>query len=288
MLHPSPSSSPHSLSQYEDRVLHQFDISSPPKYRRPRSVVSSTTVVSICVSSVYGAPYFFLGLAVSLGYGVASEVIRRSATAASDSPPTPAIMTEANVNRLVSKLSQMRGAALKLGQFMSIQGGRCFRLWCRHFIPACSQILICSRPRLTRSSDGCRTARITCQIGKWRQALSFSQTIMLIIFSLPCQRVMQSSLGADWSRHFTSFDRIPFAAASIGQVHDAVLSPTSSPTGAPAHVAVKIQFPNIADSIASDLGAVGMLLTAGRLLPRGLFLDRTLRVEWGRVSFPFR
>ena len=31
-------------------------------------------------------------------------------------------MTEANIKRLVSKLSQMRGAALKLGQFMSIQG----------------------------------------------------------------------------------------------------------------------------------------------------------------------
>lgn len=32
------------------------------------------------------------------------------------------MMTEANITRLVSKLSQMRGAALKLGQFMSIQG----------------------------------------------------------------------------------------------------------------------------------------------------------------------
>lgn len=32
------------------------------------------------------------------------------------------MLTEANVNRLVSKLSKMRGAALKLGQFMSIQG----------------------------------------------------------------------------------------------------------------------------------------------------------------------
>ena len=31
-------------------------------------------------------------------------------------------MSEANVKRLVGKLSQMRGAALKLGQFMSIQG----------------------------------------------------------------------------------------------------------------------------------------------------------------------
>lgn len=33
-------------------------------------------------------------------------------------------MSEANVRRLVDKLSRMRGAALKLGQFMSIQGAR--------------------------------------------------------------------------------------------------------------------------------------------------------------------
>lgn len=32
------------------------------------------------------------------------------------------MLTEANVKRLVSKLSQMRGAALKVGQFLSIQG----------------------------------------------------------------------------------------------------------------------------------------------------------------------
>jgi predicted unusual protein kinase regulating ubiquinone biosynthesis (AarF/ABC1/UbiB family) len=32
------------------------------------------------------------------------------------------MLTEANIKRLVGKLSQMRGAALKLGQFMSIQG----------------------------------------------------------------------------------------------------------------------------------------------------------------------
>ena len=32
------------------------------------------------------------------------------------------MMTEANIKRLVSKLTEMRGAALKLGQFMSIQG----------------------------------------------------------------------------------------------------------------------------------------------------------------------
>ena len=32
------------------------------------------------------------------------------------------MLTESNVKRLVAKLTKMRGAALKLGQFMSIQG----------------------------------------------------------------------------------------------------------------------------------------------------------------------
>jgi len=32
------------------------------------------------------------------------------------------MMTEANLTRIVSKLTQMRGAALKVGQFLSIQG----------------------------------------------------------------------------------------------------------------------------------------------------------------------
>jgi aarF domain-containing kinase len=92
------------------------------------------------------------------------------------------------------------------------------------------------------------------------------------------QNVLVSSLGPAWSSHLTSFNRLPFAAASIGQVHTAILSPSSSPTGRSAKVAVKIQFPNIADSIESDLGYVKLLLTAGSLLPKGLFLDRTIQV----------
>lgn len=93
------------------------------------------------------------------------------------------------------------------------------------------------------------------------------------------QEVLKSSLGPSWATNFASFERIPFAAASIGQVHHAVLAASASPTGREERVAVKVQFPNIADSIASDLGYVKMLLTAGRLLPRGLFLDRTIQVR---------
>lgn len=90
---------------------------------------------------------------------------------------------------------------------------------------------------------------------------------------------MTFALGPSWAKNFTSFDRIPFAAASIGQVHGAVLRASTSPTGREERVAVKIQFPDIANSIASDLGYVKLLLTAGQLLPKGLFLDRTIQVS---------
>ncbi len=64
------------------------------------------------------------GLAASLGYGAASEFLRRSTTPSHN--PTDSrsslMMTEANLTRLVSKLTRMRGAALKVGQFLSIQG----------------------------------------------------------------------------------------------------------------------------------------------------------------------
>jgi aarF domain-containing kinase len=89
---------------------------------------------------------------------------------------------------------------------------------------------------------------------------------------------MSTSLGPDWASNFSSFERLPFAAASIGQVHRATLAPAVSPTGRSEPVAVKIQFPNIVNSIDSDLGYIKLLLGAGKLLPKGLFLDRTIKV----------
>jgi aarF domain-containing kinase len=96
--------------------------------------------------------------------------------------------------------------------------------------------------------------------------------------------VLTRSLGADYATHFSAFERVPFAAASIGQVHAATLAASASPTGREERVAVKVQFPNVAASIASDLGYVKLALTAGRLLPKGLFLDRTLEVMQGELA----
>ncbi|KAK2811782.1 hypothetical protein FQN50_001820 [Emmonsiellopsis sp. PD_5] len=83
-------------------------------------------------------------------------------------------------------------------------------------------------------------------------------------------QVLVDNLGSNWRDLFESFDELPMAAASIGQVHKAVLKETGQP------VAVKIQYPGVADSIDSDLNNLSVLLTASRLLPKGLYLDKTI------------
>lgn len=83
-------------------------------------------------------------------------------------------------------------------------------------------------------------------------------------------RVLVSNLGSDWRDLFSSFDEKPIAAASIGQVHSAVLRSNDMP------VAIKVQYPGVADSIDSDLKNLSILLTASRLLPKGLYLDKTI------------
>ncbi|KKY20572.1 putative molecular chaperone [Diplodia seriata] len=91
-------------------------------------------------------------------------------------------------------------------------------------------------------------------------------------------KVLASNLGKDWKDLFESFEDVPIAAASIGQVHKAVLKSNGKA------VAVKVQYPGVANSIDSDLSNLSLLLTASRLLPAGLFLDKTIanaRTELG-------
>lgn len=96
----------------------------------------------------------------------------------------------------------------------------------------------------------------------------------------PSQRdkVLVQNLGHNWRDLFSNFDEKPFAAASIGQVHKATLASNGKA------VAVKVQYPGVRNSIDSDLNNLSLLLTASRLLPKGLFLDKTIanaRVELG-------
>ncbi|ORY81365.1 ABC1 family-domain-containing protein [Protomyces lactucae-debilis] len=142
------------------------------------------------------------------------------------------LMSSKNIDLLVRKLSRMRGAALKLGQMISFQSEN---------LPLPIQQIL---QRVQDSAD---------YMPAWQ-----------------LNRVMAAEFGADWrNEKFASFEGIPMAAASIGQVHKAVLHDGTQ-------VAVKVQYPGVANSISSDLKNLSLLLTASRLLPKGLYLDKTI------------
>ena len=64
--------------------------------------------------------------------------------------------------------------------------------------------------------------------------------------------VIEAELGAAPERIFKEWDPLPIAAASIGQVHRAITADGQA-------VAVKVQYPGIAETIAADLGNVGLI-----------------------------
>ncbi|KAL4793480.1 ABC1 family-domain-containing protein [Aspergillus venezuelensis] len=191
-------------------------------------------------SSRLGRLWQYGGLATSMAFGAVGESFRR-VTGGADDASGSLMFSAGNMERLVAKLSKMRGAALKLGQMISFQDSK--------MLPDAIQ-----------------------------QVLQRVQDRADYMPSYQRDKVLTDNLGPNWRDLFSSFEEVPMAAASIGQVHGAVLKSTGQP------VAVKIQYPGVADSIDSDLNNLSILLTASRLLPRGLYLDKTIanaRTELG-------
>ncbi len=88
---------------------------------------------------------------------------------------------------------------------------------------------------------------------------------------VPAQAIrerIESSLGAPLRELFESFDDTPLAAASVAQVHRATLRTESGVE----QVVVKVQRPNIAETIASDLD---LLHTFAALLEHAIPESRT-------------
>ncbi|KAI9092767.1 hypothetical protein K1719_027564 [Acacia pycnantha] len=50
------------------------------------------------------------------------------------------------------------------------------------------------------------------------------------------------------------------------------------------HVAMKIQYPSVADSIESNIDNVKLLLDYTNLIPEGLYLDRAMKVAKEELS----
>ncbi|KAF7728035.1 hypothetical protein EC973_006800 [Apophysomyces ossiformis] len=180
-------------------------------------------------------------LATSMGLGALNESFKRATGMSNDSSGS-VMLSEKNVDRLVEKLSRMRGAALKMGQMLSIQGIQAAGQGKSMMPPQLEQVLL----RVHDSANYMPRKQM--------------------------ERVMSQELGPDWRSKFDAFDPVPIAAASIGQVHAATLAGTGQ------EVVVKIQYPGVAESIDSDLNNLKALVTFSNLLPRGLYLDNTIKV----------
>ncbi|CAG5136898.1 unnamed protein product, partial [Candidula unifasciata] len=173
------------------------------------------------------------GLAAGLGLGALTEVTKRSfglkekvtSSGIMDSSP---FLTEANAERIVNTLCRVRGAALKLGQMLSIQDNS--------FI----------NPQLQSIFE------------RVRQSADFMPSWQM-------KKALNKHLGPDWKSHLSEFDEKPFAAASIGQVHKARLLDGRE-------VAMKIQYPGVAESIDSDINNLMAVMNMWNILPEGLYV----------------
>ncbi|CAG9860145.1 unnamed protein product [Phyllotreta striolata] len=174
-------------------------------------------------------------LAAGLGLGTAAEYAKRSLF--SKNPGTDnsnVFFNEANMDRIVDTLCKVRGAALKIGQILSIQ----------------DESIV--DPEITKAFE------------RVRKSADFMPDWQL-------QEVMKTELGPNWRDNFDTFDSIPFAAASIGQVHYGKLKNGSE-------VAVKVQYPGVARGINSDIENLATILKVWNVFPKGMFLENLMAV----------
>ena len=164
-------------------------------------------------------------LAGGVAGGVLSEGARRLARG--ERPRLHEVMlTPANAKRLADRLSHLRGAAMKLGQMISMDAGDMLP-------PELAQILA----RVRDNADRMPPAQL--------------------------RDVLDAEWGKGWLGRFAKFNPRPIAAASIGQVHRATMKDGR-------RIAIKVQYPGVAQSIDADVDNVATLLRVSGLLPKEL------------------
>ncbi|RZF39889.1 hypothetical protein LSTR_LSTR010517 [Laodelphax striatellus] len=215
------------------------------KAPKKKPTLSATAKQRTVPSSRLGRLFSFGSLAAGLSVGTLSEFTLRSLgvkkTQPDDTTLDSLFLTPANAERIVKTLCEVRGAALKIGQILSIQDNSVIS------------------PQLQKAFD------------RVRQSADFMPPWQV-------EKAMKSELGADWRSRFASFEMRPFAAASIGQVHPGVLHDGTE-------VAVKIQYPGVAESIESDIENLVSLLKVWKVFPEGLFIDNIVEVAKRELSW---
>ena len=145
------------------------------------------------------------------------------------------MLTPSNITRITDQLAKMRGAAMKIGQLMSMDTGDMLP-------PELTDILA----RLRDDAHPMPPAQLKV--------------------------VLNTQWPAGWLKSVAKFDVHPIAAASIGQVHRAQLKDGRD-------LAIKVQYPGVANSIDADVANVGALMRLSGLLPKGFDLAPYLE-EW--------
>src|SRR5919201_3146826 len=159
------------------------------------------------------------------GMRTANRVRTPERAAAAQSERTAALVEE-----LVQQLGQMRGAAMKVGQMISMV-----------------------------EFDGLpEDERDELQ----RSLASLRDDVPPVKFA-DLEKLMRQELGGPLERVFRDFDERAFAAASIGQVHRATTVDGDD-------VAVKIQYPGVAEAVETDLRNATLLLPLVKRLAPGL------------------
>ncbi|KAF9414460.1 hypothetical protein HW555_007657 [Spodoptera exigua] len=234
MPSPSPTDSSSSASSLGPK---------PVAKKKIRVALSENSKPRVVPSSRIGRMFSFGSLAAGLGVGTVAQYARntfQSVTGQVDESAN-AFLSPANAERIVDTLCKVRGAALKLGQLLSIQDDSMIS------------------PELQRIFQ------------RVRQSADFMP-------SWQVEKVMSAQLGPEWRYRVASFEDKPFAAASIGQVHLAVLHDGKE-------VAVKVQYPGVAKGINSDIDNLVGVMKVWNIFPKGMFIDNIVEVAKKELSW---
>jgi predicted unusual protein kinase regulating ubiquinone biosynthesis (AarF/ABC1/UbiB family) len=178
-----------------------------------------------------------IGRSARLGGLVAGQSARWAGTRAANRLRSPEDAEAATGERaaalareLVKQLGQMRGAAMKVGQVLST-------------------VDFSAIPESEREDFKATLAALRDDV----PPLPFKKV----------RKLLEEELGGKVSDSFAEFDEEAFAAASIGQVHRAVTLDGDE-------VAVKLQYPGVAEAVESDLRNLSLLLPLVKRLAPGL------------------
>ncbi len=132
------------------------------------------------------------------------------------------LLTPQNIARLADQLAHLRGAAMKLGQMLSMDAGDVLE-------PELADIL----SRLRSNADPMPAKQLN--------------------------GVMEGSLGANWKAEFLSFNFKPIASASIGQVHQAYSDAGDNLAVKVQYPGIRKSIDSDVDNVGTLLKVVGLI-----------------------------